>query len=84
MVYIDGNGINISFLFPLNRFLANCFARSVREATIKCETTGHYVDETSRLLAKLSSNVHLRKIFLEPSSCTFEWPIRRTDSKDEG
>lgn len=69
---------------PRARFLSNCFGRSVREATIKCDTVGHCVNETSRLLAKLSVNIHLRKLYLEPSSCTFEWPARRSDSKDEG
>ncbi|XP_048508438.1 F-box only protein 33 isoform X1 [Athalia rosae] len=66
------------------RFLANCFGRSVREATIKWDTAGHCVNETSKLLTKLSFNIHLRKLFLEPSSCLFEWPTRWTSPKDEG
>ncbi|XP_023288899.1 F-box/LRR-repeat protein 3, partial [Orussus abietinus] len=66
------------------RFLANCFGLSVREATIRCDSPGRCVGEALWILKKLSSNTHLRKLFLEPSSCAFEWTCRREDNKDEG
>ncbi|XP_046744823.1 F-box only protein 33 [Diprion similis] len=69
---------------PRARFLANYFAHSVREVIIKCDTASYFVNETSRLLTKLSTNIHLRKLYLEPSSCTFDWPARRANNRDEG
>lgn len=65
------------------RFLVSCFGLSVQDVTISCETSGVYVKEAVNLIKKLSNNRQLRKLFLEPTNCTFEWPIRRIENEDD-
>ncbi|XP_015592478.1 F-box only protein 33 [Cephus cinctus] len=61
------------------RFMTNCFGLSVREATVRCDIVNRCLKEASRLLKKLGGNTYLRKLFLEPSSCTLYWPTLRVD-----
>lgn len=55
------------------RSLANYFALSVHEATIRWDKPIHidYVGETYKLLKQLSHNKQLRKLFLEFNSNAF-------------
>ncbi|XP_033222003.1 F-box only protein 33 [Belonocnema kinseyi] len=67
-----------------SRFLVSSFGLSVHDVTISCETSGNYVKDAVTLLKKLSNNRQLRKLFLEPTSCMFDLPIRRTENEDDG
>ncbi|XP_032680868.1 F-box only protein 33 isoform X2 [Odontomachus brunneus] len=59
------------------RFMADCFALSVHEATIRWDISSRrYIDcmsETYNLLKKLSYNRQLRKLFLEFSSNIYDY-----------
>ncbi|XP_058810849.1 F-box only protein 33 [Phymastichus coffea] len=57
-----------------SRCLSNWFKFSVQEVTIRCESSNAFVREALYVLQKLSENRQLRKLFLEPSKCMFEYP----------
>ncbi|CAL7944208.1 unnamed protein product [Xylocopa violacea] len=55
------------------RYLADSFGLSVQEVTIFCDIPNYYAKETLALLKKLKYNRHLRKLYFESSSSTFEY-----------
>jgi len=63
--------------------LANRFALSVHEATIRWDTPRNinYIGETYRLLKKLGRNRQLRKLFLEFNSNTCDSPFDNEDDR---
>lgn len=82
-VKVNNNKFNFyEFIISHCRFLMSCFGLSVQDVTVNCETSGVYVKEAVNLLKKLSNNKQLRKLFLEPTNCTYEWPIR-IENEDE-
>lgn len=66
--------------FILQRFLVDCFGLSVQEVTIRCDTINKYINETTKLLKKLSFNRQLHKLFLESN---MEWPVNGVNSEEE-
>lgn len=65
------------------RTLANYFALSVHEATIRWDQPRHidYVGETYKLLKQLSHNKQLRKLFLEFNSNVYDLSIDNEDDR---
>ncbi|XP_011139498.1 F-box only protein 33 isoform X2 [Harpegnathos saltator] len=65
------------------RFMADCFALSVHEATIRWDISSRrYIDcmsETYNLLKKLSYNRQLRKLFLEFSCNNYDYSFDNED-----
>ena len=58
-----------------NRYLASCFAKKLRSATVKFDSLDSVcVEEAARVVKKLSKNQDLRKFHLMPSNCRFEFP----------
>ncbi|KAK0097154.1 hypothetical protein PV326_003091 [Microctonus aethiopoides] len=53
-----------------SRHLANCFALSVQNVTVRCQTP-NYSLELERLLGKFRENRNLRKLYIEPTSSSF-------------
>ncbi|GAB1865407.1 F-box only protein 33 [Camponotus japonicus] len=66
------------------RSLANYFALSVHEATIRWDKPIHidYVGETYKLLKQLSHNKQLRKLFLEFNSNAYDFPFDNEDDSN--
>lgn len=63
----------ITFLIS-SRCLSSWFKFSVQEVTIRCDSSNSLVLEALYVLKKLTENRQLRKLFLEPSKCMFEYP----------
>ncbi|XP_011494208.1 PREDICTED: F-box only protein 33 [Ceratosolen solmsi marchali] len=64
-----------------SRCLSSWFKFSVQDVTIRCESANNYVREALFVLKKLSGNRQLRKVFLEPIRCMFEYPTQEVNSK---
>ncbi|XP_034245600.1 F-box only protein 33 [Thrips palmi] len=60
-----------------NRYLASCFAKKLRSATVKFDSLDPVcVEEAARVVKKLSKNTELRKFHLMPSNCHSEYSGR--------
>ncbi|XP_011313575.1 F-box only protein 33 [Fopius arisanus] len=68
-----------SMSIPWARHLADCFALSVQNATIRCQTP-HWSPELESLLRNFQDNRNLKKLIIEPTSSTFEWTTNLNDS----
>ncbi|XP_015119600.1 F-box only protein 33 [Diachasma alloeum] len=68
-----------SMSIPWARHLAECFALSVQNATIRCQTP-HWSPELESLLRNLRDNRNLKKLIIEPTSSSFEWATNLNDS----
>ncbi|XP_063984787.1 F-box only protein 33 isoform X2 [Diachasmimorpha longicaudata] len=62
-----------------SRHLAECFALSVQNATIRCQTL-HWSDQLESLLWNLRDNRNLKKLIIEPTSSSFEGSANCNDT----
>lgn len=78
--FIKGCTVHDTFCY---RSLANYFALSVHEATIRWDKPRFidYVGETYKLLKQLSHNKQLRKLFLEFNSNVYDFPFDNEDDR---
>ncbi|XP_043288983.1 F-box only protein 33 [Venturia canescens] len=62
------------------RYLAECFALSVQNATVRCWTPQRTSD-FDRLLKRFRGNRNLRRLIMEPTSSSLEW---QTNAPEDG
>ena len=60
--------------------MSSWFKFSVQDVTIRCESADNFVKEAMFILKKLSGNTQLRKLFLEPTRCMFEYYTEEVNS----
>ncbi|XP_057331551.1 F-box only protein 33 [Microplitis mediator] len=62
-------------------YLGDCFGLSVQNATVRCQIP-HCSLELEKLLRNLCENRNLRRLFVEPSTSTFEWSFTCYDDME--